>query len=95
MTEQQLEFVPVQPTAEDVSKLLSVLMTLGWMTRKQLASHLSWSERSIRAVAEAAGDDIVRGPKGFREFRPCDTGRNPARRIHRREPGQQDGRLRP
>lgn len=37
----------------------------GWLTRKQLGERLGWDERTVRAVAEAAGPEIVRGQLGF------------------------------
>jgi hypothetical protein len=72
MTE-QLELLTGEPTSDDVQKLISVLTVHGWTTRKQLASILSWNPRTIRAVAELAGPDIVRGPKGFNTFQKAST----------------------
>jgi len=61
----QLELVPEDSIEADVGKLLRVLTSAGWLTRKQLAPYVGWDDRHLRAVAEAAGDRIVRGPKGF------------------------------
>jgi hypothetical protein len=72
MTE-QLELYAPQPTSNDVEKLLGVLTIHGWTTRKQLAAILSWNPRTIRAVAELAGPDVVRGPKGFNTFQKAST----------------------
>lgn len=49
-----------------VARLVSFLKRSGdWMTRAELTVYLEWSERAIRLAAEAAGDRIVRGPRGF------------------------------
>ena len=61
----QLELVPEERIEEEVGQLRRVLHASGWLTRKQIRVLLGWDERHIRAVAEAAGDDIVRGPMGF------------------------------
>ena len=61
----QLELVPEDQVQDQVAQLVRVLTTAGWCTRKVLHLRLGWDERTIRAVAEAAGDRIVRGPKGF------------------------------
>ena len=61
----QLELVPEDQVQDQVAQLVRVLTSAGWCTRKILHLRLGWDERTIRAVAEAAGDRIVRGPKGF------------------------------
>jgi len=61
----QLELVPEDSIEADVGRLIRTLTSAGWLTRKQLAPYVGWDERRIRAVAEAAGDRIVRGQKGF------------------------------
>ena len=64
-TSTQLELVPEEQVQDQVYQLIRVLTSAGWCTRKVLHLRLGWDERTIRAVAEAAGDRIVRGPKGF------------------------------
>jgi len=50
----------------DVHELLALLRARGgWLTRRQIAPLLGWNHRKIRSVAEAAPDDIIRGPKGY------------------------------
>ena len=61
----QLELVPEEQVQDQVAQLRRVLTSAGWCTRKVLHLRLGWDERTIRAVAEAAGDLIVRGQKGF------------------------------
>lgn len=61
----QLELVPEEQVQDQVAQLIRVLTTAGWCTRRILHARLGWDERVIRAVAEAAGDRIVRGQKGF------------------------------
>lgn len=63
-------FPHVTPEA-DIASLMQLLRTYGWLTRKALTTQLGWAERRIRAVAEAAGADVVRGPRGFNLFDNC------------------------
>lgn len=55
----------------DINELVLILQKYGWLTRKALTTQLGWTERRIRSVAEAAGADIVRGPRGFNVFASC------------------------
>lgn len=65
----QLELVLQNLTQEDVDGFVQLLKTNGaWLTRKQLVQLTGKSERDIRALAEAAGPEVVRGPKGFSHF---------------------------
>lgn len=54
-----------------VEELLQLLHTYGWLTRRALKQIEGWSERTTRAIAEAAGDRVVRGPRGFNAFEKC------------------------
>lgn len=67
MSSEQLaiNFAPEAATDDQLRALKRVLAERGWVTRKELVAALEWSERTIRNVAEAAGADIVRGPRGF------------------------------
>lgn len=72
-TSTQLELVPEEQVQDQVYQLIRVLTSAGWCTRKVLHLRLGWDERTIRAVAEAAGDRIVRGQKGFCLFEDAST----------------------
>lgn len=60
-------------TPEDVQSLIDILKRRGWQTREQLRQATDWSARQIRKLAEMAGSDIVRGPKGFNYFDRAET----------------------
>ncbi len=64
----QLELIGGELNDSHVQTLLGILRARGWMTRKELVKALDWEERIIRLVAHMAGNDIVRGPKGFITF---------------------------
>lgn len=64
----QLELVLQNLTQADVDGFTNLLKERGWSTRKELMDILQKSERDVRALAEAAGTDVVRGPKGFNHF---------------------------
>lgn len=49
----------------NVERLVRLLRAHGHLTRTQIRQITGWSERDIRALAEAAGDEIVRGQNGF------------------------------
>ena len=60
-------------TESDISELVSLLRTQGWMHRRQLCPVLGWSERKIRAVAESAPSQIIRGQRGYSVIDRVDT----------------------
>lgn len=64
MTQETLQFRK-KPSASDVNDLIRLLELCGWQTRAEIADHLRWDNRHIRAVAVAAGAKVVCGPKGF------------------------------
>src|SRR5437870_2974869 len=66
-TERQMELGEHQIDEADlrVAQLLNLLRLNGWQTRKDIAAYFLWDERTVRAVAEAAGTKVVRGQKGF------------------------------
>lgn len=62
----QLPLFEVAADDERIARLEAVLRQWGWQTRAELTVKLAWTERDIRAVAEAAGPErIVRGQKGL------------------------------
>lgn len=63
--QQWMRFEERTGSAEEVAGLVRTLEDRGWLTRRELADLLGWTERKIRAVAEAAGAKVVRGPRGF------------------------------
>lgn len=67
MTEQpELKMFTLPEQAAEVARLVALLTTYGWLTRKQITAFLGWDERTIRAVAAAAGGgQIVCGQRGF------------------------------
>lgn len=67
----QLEMFAGGLTEEDQYRFVSLLRMNGWLTRRTLCQLLGWPERKIRAVAEAAGAAVVRGPRGFNCFEKC------------------------
>jgi hypothetical protein len=54
-----------------VEELLQLLRSYGWVTRRTLKQLKGWSPRTTRAIAEAAGDEVIRGPRGFNAFEKC------------------------
>lgn len=72
----QLELILQDLTQADVDEFVQLLKSRSqggpdaspWLTRKELVQLLGKSERDIRALAEAAGPEIVRGQKGFAHF---------------------------
>jgi hypothetical protein len=49
----------------NVERFLRLLGVYGHLTRRQFAQITGWTEREVRALAEAAGDEVVRGQQGF------------------------------
>lgn len=64
----QLQLTLENLTQADVDALVQLLKRCGWLTRKDLVHLTGKSERALRLLCEAAGADIVRGPKGFNHF---------------------------
>jgi uncharacterized damage-inducible protein DinB len=64
----QLELILENLTQADLDDFVQLLKARGWSTRRELVHITGKSERDIRALAEAAGPEIVRGPKGFNHF---------------------------
>ena len=50
---------------EKKETFLELLETHGHLTRADFKRHLGWSARTVRAVAERCGTDVVRGQDGF------------------------------
>ena len=65
---QDLPLFRVSPEAPNVGRLKALLGQYDHLTRAELHKLTSWSERDIRALAEAAGPDVVRGQAGFSLF---------------------------
>lgn len=74
----QLEFVGHDPTPESVSAFVGYLSLGGWRTRRQLTEIFGISEREVRLLAEHAGMEVVRGPRGFAHIEnvPADEARH-------------------
>lgn len=54
-------------TPAECSDFRAHLISAGtWQTRAQLCAVLGWTERKVRAVAEALGADVVRSQDGFK-----------------------------
>lgn len=51
---------------QDMRAFRDQLRANGWQTRRQLCQALGWEERKVRSIAEALGDEIVRGQAGFK-----------------------------
>jgi len=50
----------------DVEELRRLLLSAGrWLSRREICRLTAWDSRRVRAAAEAAGTDVVRGPRGF------------------------------
>lgn len=69
----QLNLRLEEADAERSVELVRMLGDRGWLTRSQIGDLTGWSEREIRAAAEAAKDtggrpEVVRGPLGFACF---------------------------
>ena len=59
-----------QQRDEDVAILTSHLLIAGrWQTREQLVRALDWTERRVRAAAEAAGGVVIFGQQGLKHMR--------------------------
>lgn len=71
MSSAQLEMFAEGVTEAHVEELLRLLRTNGWLTRRQIKALVGWAERTTRAVAEAAGAEVVRGPRGFNVIEKC------------------------
>lgn len=67
----QLQMFAPDLTQAHVDELLRTLRLYGWMTRQQLRQLKGWSPRFVRAIAEAAGNQVVRGPRGFNAIEKC------------------------
>lgn len=67
----QLTLLAPDVTEAHVDDLLRLLRDQGWLTRRKLCPLTGWSERTIRAVAEQAGDRVVRGPRGYNVPESC------------------------
>ncbi len=74
MTE-QLELVPAKApkvSCDEVHALLGILTYQGWMTASQVAAMASmhwgmtWSERKVRAVANASCGQVISGQDGYK-----------------------------
>ena len=57
-----------EPSPELVNAFIGHLANSGWQTRRQLTMALGVCERTVRQLAELAGPDVVRGPRGFALF---------------------------
>jgi hypothetical protein len=60
----------------NVQWLVGLLKERGWMTRKDILREAQMkvtahNERWVRALVEAAGDEIVKGQKGFNHISRC------------------------
>lgn len=60
----------------NVAWLIRTLQQHGWMTRKDLLRHINWPAtdrnlRWVRALAEAAGAEVVKGQSGFNHVSNC------------------------
>lgn len=69
--DEQLQLLAPDVTEAHVDELLRKLRIHGWLTRRQLKELLGWAPRFTRAIAEAAGDRVVRGPRGFNAIEKC------------------------
>ena len=69
-TLQDLPLFTALATDPNVDTLKHLLRAHGHLSRAQLTQMTGWTERDVRALAEAAGSDIVRGQHGFALFDP-------------------------
>ncbi len=71
----QLELIPAPPpeplTGEPALLLALLVAEHRWMTRREIAACLGWSERRIRDAASASRGEILSGPgsPGYRATR--------------------------
>jgi hypothetical protein len=75
----QLELGMGEPVStENVGRFVGWLAWRGWAKRRELVRVFGVSERTIRALAEAAGAEVIRGPKGFAHIEnvPADEARH-------------------
>ncbi len=66
----------IKPEHPNVEWLKNTLKEKGWMTRKQILDFVGFHRtehnlRWVRALAEAAGADVVKGQKGFNHISNC------------------------
>lgn len=52
--------------SDEVATLLSGLDGRGWMSARQISAELGWSDRKIRAVANASEGQVISGQSGYR-----------------------------
>lgn len=64
-TAQDMPLFLAAPADPNVDRFLGLLRHYQRLTRRQMSAMTGWSERDIRALAEAAGDQVVRGQAGF------------------------------
>jgi hypothetical protein len=64
-TATELPLFKAQKEDPNVGRFLALLRAYGHLTRKQIGAITGWTERDVRALAEAAGLEVVRGQKGF------------------------------
>ncbi len=50
----------------DVDRLKSILAGHGWQSCKSIATATGWTDRKIRALANAAAGAIISGQRGYR-----------------------------
>jgi hypothetical protein len=51
---------------EQLESLIRTLAGRGWLTRKQLERETDYSDRTIRALANASDGQIISGQQGYR-----------------------------
>jgi hypothetical protein len=69
MSDQQLELIRVKPPAvapDDVLALLGTLDQQGWLSAAEIGKRLLWSDRKIRAVANASEGQVISGQSGYK-----------------------------
>lgn len=67
---------PVEKENVNVRWVVDTLKANGWTTRRELLrqaglAYNDWNARWIRKLMEAAGDDVVKGQKGFNHIKNC------------------------
>jgi len=60
-----LPLFQAKPEDPSVERFLFLLAHHGQLTRKDFKALEGWNDRTVRDLAEAAGGQVVRGPKGF------------------------------
>lgn len=65
LTELELPLFKADRADPNVERLLRLLAAYGHLTRAQIGRITGWKDRDIRALAEAAGAEVVRGQNGF------------------------------